>query len=59
MADFMGDHIRLSEIAGGVETTLHFVEEAEVEINFFIFGTIERPDGGAGESAGGSNGAGE
>ena len=51
MSDFMRDHVRLRELTGGSEALAQFVEEAEIEIHFFVLGTIEGPGRRLGGSA--------
>ena len=43
MAEFVGDHIILREIALGAEAVGEFVEEAGVEIDALIGRAVERP----------------
>ena len=52
VADFVRDDVGLGEIAGNAEAAFQLVEETQVEIDFLVFGTIERSDGGAGKTAG-------
>src|SRR3990172_376181 len=53
VADFVCDHIRLSEIPLGVETILQFPVEAQVDVDLLVPGTIKGTDGRLGEAAGG------
>jgi hypothetical protein len=42
MADLVGDHIGLREVAGGVELPLELLEKGGVEIDLAVVGTVER-----------------
>src|SRR5438874_902726 len=53
MADLVGDHVRLREIAGGTEPLAPRAEEVQVEIDLLVWRTVERPGGGSGDAAGG------
>jgi hypothetical protein len=55
MADFVSDHVGLREFAGCAELIFEFGEEAEVEINLFVAGTVKGAGGSLGEAAGGIN----
>jgi hypothetical protein len=59
MADLVGYHVGLGEIAGGGEAGLHLAEERQVEIHLPIAGTVEGADGGIGEAAGRAHAAAE
>ena len=59
VADLVGDHIGLGEVAGGGEAGFHLAEEAQVEIHLLVAGTIEGADGGIGEAAGRAHAAAE
>jgi len=52
MADLMGDHIGLGEVAGGGEAPGHLVEELQIEIDLLIAGAVERAHRRTGEAAG-------
>jgi len=54
MADLMSDDVGLSELAGRTEAVAQFVEEAEIQINLFVFGAIKGADGFTSEAATGS-----
>src|SRR5271165_721793 len=43
VTEFMGDHVGLRKFARRSETLGQFVEESEIEIDFLVAGTIERP----------------
>ena len=43
MADFMRDHVGLSEVTGCFETRPHLVIETEVDIGLLVGRTIKRP----------------
>ncbi len=51
MADFVGNYVSLGEFTRGGELTLEFLEEAEIQIDFFVFRAIEGARGGVGSSA--------
>src|SRR4029434_7826247 len=51
MADFVGNHIGLSKIAGGFETVVELTKEGEVEINFLVVAAIEGASGCLREAA--------
>src|SRR5258705_7992634 len=51
MADFMGDDIRLREVAGSPETLIEFAEKREVEIHLLIRGAVEGANLGAPDAA--------
>ena len=53
MTDFVSDHVGLRELAGCAELIFEFREEAQVEVNLFITGTIKRAGGGPRQAAGG------
>src|SRR6185369_7332065 len=59
MADLVGDHIGLREIAGRAEPARELVEEIEIEIDLLIAWAIERSDRRLREAAGGLGAAGE
>src|SRR5581483_2461966 len=42
MADLVRNHVRLRELAWRAETVLQLIEEAEVEVHFFVDRTVER-----------------
>ncbi len=42
MTDFVGDDVRLREIAGRPETRPHLVVEAQVDVGLLVGGTVER-----------------
>ena len=51
VAELVGDHVGLGEVAGGPEAISQLSEEAEVEIDLEIRGAVEGPDGGRGGAA--------
>ena len=53
MSDFVGQHVGFGEFSGGAEALLQFVVEAEIDINFFVLGTVERSGRGLCHPAGG------
>ena len=53
VADLVGDHIGLGEVAGGGEALFHLAEELQVEVDPAVGRTVERPGGRRGEAAGG------
>ena len=46
MPEFVRENIRLSELAGRSEAAPQFVEKAQVNVDLFVFGAIERAGGG-------------
>src|SRR5262249_51038947 len=65
MADLMGDHVGLRELAGlaagvtGAEASLEILKERRVEINLAVVRAVERAHRGLREPAGRARGAGE
>ena len=59
MADFMGDHVGLGEIAGCREALLHLAEKRHVQIHALITRAVEGTDCRAGETTGGIDAVGE
>ncbi len=59
MADFVGDHVGLGEVAAGAEAGAQILEEAQVDINLPVGGTVERPHRRLGQAAGGLDGPAE
>lgn len=53
MADFVSDHVSLSEFSRCAEAIFEFGEEAEVEIDLFVAGTVKGAGGGLREATGG------
>src|SRR5690606_41826002 len=51
-ANFMGDHVSLSEITRRGEARGHFIEELQIQINLPVTGTVEGAHSRAGEAAG-------
>ena len=51
MSDFMRQHVGLREIAGRAELPVQLVEEAQVEIDLAIAGTVKRAGRGARQPA--------
>src|SRR5581483_6536065 len=51
MADLMGQHVSLCEIAGGAEPVFQFLKEAEIDINALVGRAIERACGRLGKAA--------
>ena len=41
----MRNHVRLCEFSGRAEAVLEFVKEAQIEVNFLVFRTVEWTDG--------------
>jgi hypothetical protein len=52
VADLMGNHIGLGEIAGDRKARGHFIEELQIEIHLPVARAIERTDRRIGEAAG-------
>ncbi len=59
MADLVGDHVGLREIAGRAEALRELVEERGVEIELLILGTVERSRRFARDPARGADAAGK
>ncbi len=59
MADLVGDHVGLGEIAGRPEAVFQVLVKAQVNLDPVILGAIEGPHGCLGEAAGGLHRAGE
>src|SRR6267154_4775519 len=59
MPEFVGDDISLRELAGGAEATIELIEKTELDVDPFVFRTIERPGGGARSAAFGLRGVAE
>ena len=57
VADLVGNYVGLREFAGSAELIFEFGEEAEVEINLFVTGTVKGAGGGLGEATGGIDSA--
>lgn len=57
VANFVSDHVGLGEFAGSAELIFQFVEEAEIEINLFVAGTVKRAGGRLREAASGIDAA--
>src|ERR1700691_1826794 len=53
VADLVSNYVGLREFAGSAELIFEFGEEAEVEINLFVTGTVKGAGGGLGEATGG------
>jgi hypothetical protein len=53
VADFMGHDVSLGKFARRTEAVAQFIEEAEIQIDLFVFGAVERPDLFAGKPASG------
>src|SRR5206468_5523407 len=51
MADLVRDYISFREIAWCLEAARELVEKSRVEIELVIAGAVERPDGGARDTA--------
>src|SRR6267154_5637281 len=56
MPEFVGDDIGLRELAGGAKAAIQLIEKTEIDVDPFVFGTIERPGGGARSAASGLRG---
>src|SRR5258708_29519201 len=59
MPEFVGDDIGLRELAGGAEAAIQLIEKTEIDVDPFVFGTIERTGGGARSAASGLRGVAE
>jgi len=46
VANFMCDHVRLREFPRRAKAVLEFLKEAEIQVNFLVFRTVEGTDGG-------------
>ena len=57
VADFVGDYVGLREFAGSAELIFEFGEEAQVEIDLFVAGTVKGAGGGLREATGGIDSA--
>ena len=53
MSDFVGQDVGFGEFSGRAEALLQFVVEAEIDVNLFVLGTVERAGGGLRRAAGG------
>ena len=53
MADFVGNHVCLGEVAGRAEPGMKIFEKSKVQIDFPVRRTIKRPHGRVGHAAGG------
>ncbi len=51
VTNLVSNDVGLCELARSSEALTQFVEEAEVKIDFLVFGTVERPDGSLGQAA--------
>ena len=51
VADLVGNHVSLGEIAGRTEAPAELVIEGEVDIELVIVRAVERPDRGARRAA--------
>src|SRR6267154_2652809 len=56
MPEFVGDYIGLGELAGGAEAAIQLIEKTQIDVDPFVFGTIERPGGRARSAASGLRG---
>ena len=45
MAELVGNHVCLREFAGRAEFLAQLIEEAQIDIDLFVFGTVERSGG--------------
>jgi hypothetical protein len=59
MTDFVGDDIRLGEIARGIQFILQVLIKAEVNVDLLVGGAVERPHRRFGHTAGGLHGTGK
>jgi len=57
VADLVSNYVGLREFAGSAELIFEFGEEAEVEIDLFVTGTVKGAGGGLGEATGGIDSA--
>jgi hypothetical protein len=48
MADLVGQHVGLGEVAGGVEAGQELLEEVQIEVGVLVEGAVVRSDGGGG-----------
>src|SRR5258708_6081054 len=56
MPEFVRDYIGLGELAGSAEAAIQLIEKTEIDVDPFVFRTIERPGGGACSAASGLRG---
>ena len=59
VADLVGEDVGLGEVALHLEAVLQLVIEAEIDVNFLVVRTIERPHRCHAGAAGGANRAGK
>src|SRR4051812_16113615 len=59
MSDFVGEDVGFGELSGGAEALFEFIVEAEVDVNLFVLGTVERAGGGLRGATGGVVGVAE
>ena len=59
MSDFVGEDVGFGELSGSAEALLEFVVEAEIDVDLFVLGTVERAGGGLRGAAGGVIGVAE
>jgi len=52
VAELVGEDVGLREVAGRAEAPLQLVVEAEVDVDLFVAGAVERAGRGLGEAAG-------
>src|SRR6059058_2957565 len=53
MAELVGNHICLREFPGSAEFLAELIEEAQVDVHPFVFGTVERSSSRLGSAASG------
>ena len=53
VSNFVGQDVGFGEFSGGAEALLQFVIETQIDIDLFVFGTVERAGGGLRHAAGG------
>ena len=51
VADLVGDHVGLGELAGGLESLRELLVEGQVEVELLVGGAVKRPDRGTGRAA--------
>src|SRR5882724_4876005 len=59
MSNFVGEDVGFGKFSGGAEAVLQFVVEAEIDVDLFVLGTVERTGGGLRRAAGGTVGVAE
>ena len=46
VAEFVSENVGLRELAGRAEAAIQFIEETQVDVDFFVLGAIKRAGGG-------------